>query len=343
VTDQALAQLSNNLVYATLIVLTLALVAFAADLAFGSGRRRARERAHARALATTQARAAQVSATVGGAAAPFGAAPTAEGSTADRAEPDDDRLGRIGVALTTLAFLLLLGGIVARGVAVGRPPWGNMYEFSLAGAFAALGVFLALLAMRRNVRFLGLFVVLAALLTLGVAVVVLYTDAAQLVPALKSYWLWIHVTAAIVSSGIFTVATGATVMFLVSDAADRRTVAGRPAGWVGAVARHLPDSETLDRSAYRTIAFGFPLWFFAIVAGAIWAEDAWGRYWGWDPKETWSFITLVLYAAYLHARATAGWRGRSSALIALAAYGCFLFNYFGVNIWFFGMHSYAGV
>ena len=138
-------------------------------------------------------------------------------------------------------------------------------------------------------------------------------------------------------------ATGATVMYLVADAADRREAAGQPGGWVAAVASHLPEAATLDRVAYRTIAFGFPLWFFTIVAGAIWAEAAWGRYWGWDPKETWSFVTLVLYAAYLHARATAGWKGRSSALIALAAYGCFLFNYFGVNIWFFGLHSYGGV
>ena len=338
-TDQSLAQLSNNLVYATLVVLALAMVAFAADLAFGSGRRRARDR--------ELARTGRVPAAVGGSAA--GAPGSGSGTVAPTSpdgsgEPrDDDRWGRIGVALATLSFLLLLGGIVARGLSVHRPPWGNMYEFSLAGALAALGVFLALLVMRRNVRFLGVFVVMAALVTLGVAVVVLYTDAAQLVPALKSYWLWIHVTAAIISSGIFTVATGATVMFLISDAADRRAAAGRRGGLFTAVARHLPDSATLDRSAYRTIAFGFPLWFFAIVAGAIWAEDAWGRYWGWDPKETWSFITLVLYAAYLHARATAGWRGRGASLIALAAYGCFLFNYFGVNIWFFGFHSYGGV
>ena len=335
-TDQALAQLSNNLVYATLVVLALALVAFAADLAFGSGRRRAQERAD------TREQARQVAAVGSGSGSlTSGAVVSAVPTDGDEAR-DDDLLGRIGVALATLAFLLLLGGIVARGLSVHRPPWGNMYEFSLAGALAGLGVFLALLVMRRNVRFLGLFVVLAALVTLGVAVVVLYTDAAQLVPALKSYWLWIHVTAAIISSGIFTVATGATVMFLISDAADRRAAAGRTKGLIATVARHLPDSATLDRSAYRTIAFGPPLWFFAIVAGAIGAQGAWGRYWGWGPKETWSFITLVLYAAYLHARATAGWRGRSSALIALAAYGCFLFNYFGVNIWFFGLHSYSG-
>jgi cytochrome c-type biogenesis protein CcsB len=338
VNEQSLAQLSNHLVDATLVVLALALMAFAADLAYGSGRRRAAAAKAARAAATATSRSDAAS------GSPVSVLDGEPGGGRSRTgSRDDDRWGRVGVALATLAFLLLLTAVVSRGLAVGRPPWGNMYEFSVAGALSALGVFLALVALRRNVRFLGVFVVLAALLTLGVAVVVLYTEAAQLVPALKSYWLWIHVTAAIISSGIFTVATGATVMFLISDAADRRTAGGKSDGWVTTVASHLPDAATLDRAAYRAITFGFPLWFFAIMAGAIWAEGAWGRYWGWDPKETWSFITLVLYAAYLHARATAGWRGRSAAVIALAAYGCFLFNYFGVNIWFFGLHSYAGV
>ncbi len=332
-TDAGLAQLSNNLVYATLVVLALALVSFAADLAYGSGRARAR-------ASSTRSR---VAVGAGGGADAVDLPTSPEGGRTEGTETDSDRLGRIGVALTGLAFGLLLAAVVARGVSAGRPPWGNMYEFSLAGALSALGVFLVLLLLGRQVRYLGVFVVLAALVTLGVAVVVLYTESAQLVPALKSYWLWIHVTAAIISSGIFTVATAATVMYLVADAADRRKAAGRPGGWVGAVASHLPDAVTLDRVAYRTIAFGFPLWFFTIVAGAIWAEAAWGRYWGWDPKETWSFVTLVLYAAYLHARATAGWKGRSAALVALAAYSCFLFNYFGVNIWFFGLHSYGGV
>jgi len=335
VTEQALASLSNNLVYATLVVLTVALIAFAADLAYGTGRRRAQDRAAA------QRAMAEVS--VGGASGVATATPTPVDGAGDETPADDEKWQRVGVALTTLAFVLLLGAVVARGIAVGRPPWGNMYEFSCAGALSALGVYLFLVFTKRNVRFLGIFVVLAALLTLGVAVVVLYTQAAQLVPALKSYWLWIHVTSAILSSGIFTVATGATVMYLFADASDRRQAKGRDDNWVTAVARRLPDAKTLDQAAYRAVSFGFPLWFFAIVAGAIWAESAWGRYWGWDPKETWSFITLVLYAAYLHARATAGWRGRSAALIALAAYCCFLFNYFGVNIFFFGLHSYSGV
>ena len=164
-------------------------------------------------------------------------------------------------------------------------------------------------------------------------------------PALKSYWLWIHVSAAIIASGIFTVGSLASVLFLFADRYERRLAAGHPVagGVLERSAQRLPTSDGLDRMAYQTIAFAFPLWFFAVVAGAIWAEDAWGRYWGWDPKETWAFITLVIYAAYLHARATAGWRGRPAAIIALVGFAAFLFSYFGVNIFFFGLHSYGGV
>jgi cytochrome c-type biogenesis protein CcsB len=174
------------------------------------------------------------------------------------------------------------------------------------------------------------------LLTLGLAVTVLYTDAEQLQPALQSYWLVIHVVAAVTSAGTFTVGAAINVLYLLRDRAERRGQAG-----VG-VARRLPAAAELDRLAYRVHAFVFPLWTFAVIAGAIWAENAWGRYWGWDPKETWAFITWVVYAAYLHARATAGWKGRRAAAIALAGFGCFLFNYFVINLVITGLHSYAG-
>jgi cytochrome c-type biogenesis protein CcsB len=165
-----------------------------------------------------------------------------------------------------------------------------------------------------------------------------------LMVALQSYWLWIHVTAAITASGIFTVGSAASLMFLFAERYERRATAGKVGtGALDAIGKRLPSSASLDRSAYQTIAFAFPIWFFAIVAGAIWAEHAWSRYWGWDPKETWSFITLVIYAAYLHARSTAGWRGRPAAIIALVGYSAFLFSFIGVNIFFFGLHSYSGL
>jgi cytochrome c-type biogenesis protein CcsB len=216
-----------------------------------------------------------------------------------------------------------------------------MYEFSISGAFGIALVFL-LLSLKRDLRWLGIFVVIPVLLTLGAAVTFLYTDAAQLVPALRNYWLIIHVAAAVICGGAFCVAAAVTLLFLVADSGERRALAGKPyrLDWL---ARRLPESTRLDAMAYRITAFMFPLWTFTIVAGAIWAENAWGRYWGWDPKETWAFITWVAYAAYLHARATAGWKGRKAAMIGLVAFGCFLFNYFGVNILITGLHSYAGV
>jgi cytochrome c-type biogenesis protein CcsB len=235
--------------------------------------------------------------------------------------------------------------VLTRGLSAGRVPWGNMYEFSTASALAVTGVFLLLLA-RYDVRWLAVFVVTPVLLTLGLAVTVLYAESAQLQPALQSYWLVIHVVAAVVASGAFTVGAALSVLYIVRERAERHGAgagvgAGMAAG-VGAASR-LPSSDVLDRIAYRVHAFSFPIWTFAVIAGAIWAENAWSRYWGWDPKETWAFITWVVYAAYLHARATAGWRGTRAAVIALLGFGCFLFNYFGVNIWITGLHSYAGL
>jgi cytochrome c-type biogenesis protein CcsB len=211
--------------------------------------------------------------------------------------------------------------------------------------------------LRRDVRWLGLFVTMASLITLGVAVLLLYNDSPQLVPALKSYWLVIHVAAAIISGGAFTVGAAATILYLAADRAERDSAGTGPRQLTGVrgslrransgsaawVAARVPDSQTLDAMAYRVNAFVFPLWTFAVIAGAIWAEDAWGRYWGWDPKETWAFITWLVYAGYLHARATAGWRGRKAAVLGLIGFACFLINFFGVNLFASGLHSYSGV
>jgi cytochrome c-type biogenesis protein CcsB len=237
------------------------------------------------------------------------------------------------MALTWLAFLLLAAAMLARGIWADRAPWGNMFEFSVASAVAVLGVFLAI-SLGRDVRWFGVFLVPVVLLTLGLAVTVLYTEAAQLVPALHSYWLFIHVSAAIMCGGAFMVAGLFSALYLVRDSADRKG-----GGW-GA---RLPEAGKLDTMAYRTIAFTMPLWTFAIVAGAIWAEAAWGRYWGWDPKETWALITWLVFAGYLHARSTAGWRGRRAAWLGVLGTATFVFNYFAVNLIFSGLHSYSGV
>lgn len=322
--DLSFAQASNNLVYSAMAVYTLALFSFAGELAFGSRGRVAR--------VTTDAEAPRQ--VLVGAGAPLVEPPP----TVPVAAAAGDRWGRVGVSLTVLAALLQLGGVVARGVAVGRAPWGNMYEFTITGTLLATVGFLVVLR-RTDLRYLGAFVVAPVLLALGLAVTVLYVDAAALVPALDSYWLVIHVTAVMFGASIFAVGAAVTVLFLLKDAQGRS--GGAAMRGLDPLLRRLPAASTLDRTAYRLHAFAFPIYTFAVMAGAVWAEFAWGRYWGWDPKETWAFITWVFYAGYLHARATAGWKGRTAAVIALLGFSCFLFNYYGVNFLLPGLHSYA--
>jgi cytochrome c-type biogenesis protein CcsB len=246
-----------------------------------------------------------------------------------------ERAARIATAMMALGALLLLAGVIARGISAGHVPWGNMYEFSITGALAFTVSYLFALR-KHDLRWLGLFVSLSALLTLGTAITLLYRDSAPLVPALKSTWLVIHVIAAIISGGVFLLANVIAGAYLYLDAMENR---GGRKPW----AKRLPSLDVLDQLSYRLVAFVFPLWTFSVIAGAIWAESAWGRYWGWDPKETWAFITWVAYAAYLHARVTIGWRGRRAAWLCLFAGSTFLFNYVYVNVWGTGKHTYSGL
>lgn len=246
-----------------------------------------------------------------------------------------EKAGRIATAFMILGFLLLFAGVVARGISAGRVPWGNMYEFSITGALAFTGAYLFALK-KYDLRWLGLPIATFVLLILGTAITVLYRPSAPLVPALKSYWLVIHVSAAIMSGGVFLLANTIAAAYLYLDSMEQR---GGRKEW----AKRLPSLEVLDQLSYRLVAFVFPLWTFAVIAGAIWAEHAWGRYWGWDPKETWAFITWVAYAAYLHARVTVGWRGRKAAWLCLFAGSTFLFNYVYINIWGTGKHTYSGL
>ena len=246
-----------------------------------------------------------------------------------------EKVARIATAMMILGFILLFAGVIARGISAGRVPWGNMYEFSITGALAFTGAYLGALR-KYDLRWLGLLVSISVLLTLGTAVAVLYRPSAPLVPALKSTWLVIHVSAAIISGGVFLLENVIAAAYLYLD---RMESIGERKAW----AKRLPSLEVLDQLSYRLVAFVFPLWTFAVIAGAIWAESAWGRYWGWDPKETWAFITWVAYAAYLHARVTIGWRGRRAAWLCLFAGSTFLFNYVYVNIWGTGKHTYSGL
>lgn len=309
-----LADLSNFFIYSAMFILVLAMVFFA--LSFSRSRDQVEVDVRER-----------VPVGAGGSAPAQPTQPPAQLSPGRRASG-------IAMSLSWLALGVLTAGVLVRGLWAGRAPWANMYEFSLASAVAALAIYL-LLSLKHDLRWAGVIVIPAVLLTLGLAVTVLYTEAAQLVPALDSYWLIIHVSAAIVCGGAFTLAGLLSIMYLVRDSADKR--GGK------AFTNHWPSAEKMDTLAYRIVAFTMPLWTFAIVSGAIWAEAAWGRYWGWDPKETWALITWLVFAGYLHARATAGWRGRKAAWLGIAGFATFIFNYFGVNLLLTGLHSYAGV
>ncbi|AZZ38752.1 c-type cytochrome biogenesis protein CcsB [Acidipropionibacterium jensenii] len=256
------------------------------------------------------------------------------------AEVRAETWGRMGLYLTVIGAASQGVGVVCRGLAAHRLPWGNMYEFVTAALFFVVVAYLLLMT-RRNVRWLGIGVTLLLAIGNGLAATVLYVGIAPLVPALHSVWFVVHIVAACLAAAALNVGAIASVLFLVKQRAERRAArTGTPLR--GFLAR-VPDSRSIDNLAYRAHAFGFPIWTFTIAAGSIWAEYAWGRFWGWDPKETWSLVTWVVYAGYLHARATAGWRGTRAAVIAIIGIAAFWFNFVGVNLFISGLHSYAGI
>ncbi|MBV8349475.1 MAG: c-type cytochrome biogenesis protein CcsB [Mycolicibacterium sp.] len=319
--DVGLARYSDWAFTSSIVVLVAALVLLAVELAYHRGRK-----AETRELVGTVA-----------GVAPDSATPGIVIDTPRR--PIDERVGTAGLALVYVGGGLLAACIVLRGLATMRAPWGNMYEFinltCLSGLVAA-----AIVLRRRQYRALWVFVLLPVLILLTVSGRWLYTNAAPVMPALQSYWLPIHVSVVSLGSGVFLVAGVASMLFLL-----KRSPLGAPGaeGPVARVVHRLPDAQTLDRIAYRTTIFAFPVFGFGVIFGAIWAEQAWGRYWGWDPKETVSFIAWVVYAAYLHARSTAGWRDRTAAWINVAGFVAMVFNLFFINLVTVGLHSYAGV
>jgi cytochrome c-type biogenesis protein CcsB len=254
-----------------------------------------------------------------------------------------ERAGEIAVGITLLGALIHLTSILLRGYAVHRVPWGNMYEFSMVMGFIAVVAWLVVLWRMPALRFLGMFVLIPVVAIMFLAGNVLYAKAAPLVPALQSYWLAIHVSAAASGEGMLMTSSVLTILYLVKVRWAARTAAGKPMRFINGLGARLPEPASLDKSAYRIVAFAFPIFTFGVICGAIWAEAAWGRYWGWDPKETWAFIAWVIYAAYLHARATAGWKGRNAAYINLLGFGAMTFNFFIINIFISGLHSYAGL
>ncbi|MFC4828565.1 c-type cytochrome biogenesis protein CcsB [Agromyces aurantiacus] len=249
---------------------------------------------------------------------------------------------RVAVAMTVIAWVLHLGADVLRGLAAGRVPWANMYEFALTGTLVITTVYLlVLLVVKTDLRFLGTFVTGLVLVLLGVATVNFYVSVVPLPPALQSVWLVIHVFVATSAVGFFALGFALSVVQLMQ--ARREALAATADAVKKSFLATLPDSISLENLAYRVNIVGFILWTFTLMAGAIWAEKAWGRYWGWDTKEVWTFIIWVVYAGYIHARATRGWRGTRSAWLAIIGFSAVLFNFTVVNLFFKGLHAYSGL
>jgi len=322
-----LATYSVVLTYSAMAVYVIAFISFALDMA---------------------KRAGQVTAAAGaGAAAPEErTVATVQGGTVvlEKVDTTSGRSGgggtkfeRVGMAMTILALVLHVAATVLRGIAADRVPWGNMFEFSLTGTALITLIFL-LVQLWQNLKFLGVFITGLTIILLGIATVNYWVPVVPLQPALQSYWLVIHVFVAIAGTGFFALGAGLAVAQLVQTYRQ-----GRPVSKQLRFMETLPDADRLEVLTYRVVLVGFVLWTFTLIAGAVWAERAWGRYWGWDTKEVWTFIIWVVYAGYIHARATRGWRGARSSWLALIGFAAVMFNFSVVNVFFKGLHSYSGL
>ena len=241
----------------------------------------------------------------------------------------NEKAAQIAGWVITLAFVLHTAALIVRGVGAGRLPLTNQYEFATSFAW---GICLCFLVFVKKYHFqaLGTFVTPVIFLLIGYAAMQ-SREVRELMPALRSNWLGIHVSTAIISYGAFGVSFAVSLMFLLRQGRENHDF------WK----KNIPDYDRLDIISYRAVSLGFLFLTFVIITGAIWAERAWGSYWSWDPKETWSLITWIIYALYLHLRLNKGWRGRKAAWFAVIGFVCVLFTYIGVNTWIPGIHSYA--
>lgn len=240
----------------------------------------------------------------------------------------NEKAGEIGSKVVRIAFVLHTLALIFRSIGANRLPLSNQYEFATSFAWA-IALFFIMFEKRLNFRALGTFVVPIIFLIIGYAAMQ-NKDVRPLMPALQSYWLVIHVIIAIFSYGAFAVSTGISIMYLLKGKFTDDDF----------FKKHIPSYEKLDVLSYRFVALGFLLLTLVIITGAIWAEVAWGRYWNWDPKETWALITWIIYAIYLHLRISRGWKGKSTATFSIVGFICVLFTYIGVNTFLPGLHSY---
>lgn len=361
-----LAEWSNLLIYSAMAVYAVAFIVYAFDLfgpAFTSDLSDGRETTEAGEAGSRRTRTRTVVAA--GAASGGATTATLDGEVADGASAtdggdpsgsnkdsagdngDDDttstrprdlrRWARVGTALTVLAGALHVASIVTRTLSVMRVPWSNMMEYALIATAMVVVGYLIFLAYR-DVRYLGTFVTLTVLLVLGLCITVFYTPVAQVIPALDNYWIWIHVPIAILSTVILYLSAIIALVQLLRSRSESKPFTG-----LLRFVNRLPASKDLEKVSYRLAAVGFITWTFTLVAGAFWAEIAWGRYWGWDAKEIWTFVVWVVYAAYLHARATRGWTANRVAILNLVGIATVVFNFTVVNLYFNGLHAYSGV
>lgn len=247
-------------------------------------------------------------------------------------------LGAMAEMVVYIGVAVHLASVVLRGLSAERFPWGNLYEY--ISVFSLFAMVIASVLLRRNemrIFWPWLLTPVAALMFYGGTS--LYAESAPVVPALQSVWFPIHVSTVSIGGGIFLVSGIASLLYLLRIKQPK----GGEKGFFGKLAMPLPSAKTLDAIAYRTAIWAFPLFGLGVVFGAIWAEVAWGRFWGWDPKETVSFITWIVYAGYLHARATSGWRNAAAAWINIIGFATMVFNLFFINMVVSGLHSYAGL
>jgi cytochrome c-type biogenesis protein CcsB len=252
------------------------------------------------------------------------------------------KLERTGIILLIIAAAIHGTGVVLRGIAASRVPWANMYEFSITGSFIVVTIFLFALTIK-DIRLIATFVAGFNLLILGTADTIFYVDVKSLMPALQSYWLVIHVMVAVLATAFFNIAAALSIAYIFKTAKWVKESKLKLVDLMRRILALFPTEDKLERLSYRFNIIGFILWTFTLIAGAIWAERAWHRYWGWDTKEVWTFIIWTIYAGYLHANATRGWNGKRSAWLAVVGFVAILFNFTVVNLFFKGLHVYSGL
>ena len=240
-----------------------------------------------------------------------------------------EKYSHFGAWMLRIGFVLHCYALLNRTIEASYIPLTNQYEFATCFAWGAALCFIVS-EYRYKLKSLGTFVV-PIILLLALYAAMQSNEIKPIMPVLKSNWLIFHVSTAILSYGSFAIGCAASLMYVIKDRSGSGSFADR----------HIPDFEKLDRVSYKAIAFGFLMLTFVIVTGAIWAERAWGRYWQWDPKETWSLITWIIYAVYLHVRLYSGWKNKNATWYAILGFISVLFTYIGVNVLLTGYHSYG--